>query len=126
MRNSFDDAYNGRTVYVLHRLQGSHNVVLAIKNDRIGSRDTKAAETRVRSIPFVRRIQIIGLRINAGVLDSERVAEYVVELSEAAAEIEYLQGPIDRGDRFYGVNHVSVSLRVQPGYQSVEGLISLI
>jgi hypothetical protein len=66
------------------------------------------------------------LWINAGVLDWERVAEYVVELAKAAAEIEYLQGPIDRRDRFYGVNHVSVSLRVQPSYQSVKGLISLI
>jgi hypothetical protein len=55
MRNAFDDAYNGRTVYVLHRLQGSHNVIVAIKNDWIGSRDTEAAEPGVRSIPLVRR-----------------------------------------------------------------------
>lgn len=126
LRDSLDDPDNRWPLYVLHRFQSRHNVIMAIENARISGGRTEAAKVRVPSVPLSRRIQVAGLWIDPGVLDSEGVAEHVVQLSKAAAEIEYLQGPIDRLHAPYGIDHVPVSLRVQPTYESVEGLVALV
>jgi hypothetical protein len=95
---------------VLHCLQSCHDVITAIKNARISGGRAEAAKIRVRSVPLIRRIQIAGLWIDPGVLNSEGAAEHVVQLSKTATEVEYLQGPINRRHSLYGIDYVSVSL----------------